>query len=110
METIGREKEINQIKSALKRKANVLLVGPRGVGKSHLLKHIAYEMGEKCYYIPVLQPAKGALTQAIVDIMGLQEDAIKEMSLSRMTVSQLGHLLIDTLKAASDFVDNRLFR
>ena len=69
MQTIGRDKEIRSIKSALRRKANVLLIGPRGVGKSHILEHIAEEMKANCYYIPILQPAKSALTQVIAEIM-----------------------------------------
>jgi replication-associated recombination protein RarA len=102
METIGREKEIKSIKSALRRKANVLLIGQRGVGKSHLLEHIAEEMKANCYYIPILQPAKSALTQAIAEIMDLNADELKDMKISRMTVAQLADMLIEVIKDKDD--------
>jgi replication-associated recombination protein RarA len=104
METIGREKEINKIKSALRRKANVLLIGKRGVGKSHILKQIAEEMSEKCYYIPVLQPAKSALTEALGKIMGLDADGLKEIGVSKMTIPQVAEKLIEAIKEKDGFV------
>jgi chromosomal replication initiation ATPase DnaA len=104
METIGREKEIQSIKSALRRKANVLLVGRRGVGKSHLLLHLAEEMGSDCYYIPYLYPAKGALTQALAEMMNLSMDELKEMKISRMTVPVLAEMLIEVIKEKDSFV------
>jgi replication-associated recombination protein RarA len=104
METIGREKEIQSIKSALRRKANVLLIGQRGVGKSHILVQIAEEMKANCYYIAILQPAKSALTQAIAEIMDLNADELKEMGVSRMTVPKLAEMLIEVIKDKDDFV------
>lgn len=104
METIGREKEIKSIKSALRRKANVLLIGQRGVGKSHLLLHIAQEVDSMGYYIPVLQPAKSALTRALGDIMGLDADGLKEMGVNKMTIPQIAEKLIETIKEKDGFV------
>jgi len=88
----------------LKRKANVLLIGQRGVGKSHLLGHIAEELSEKCYYIPFLQPAKSALTEALDNIMGLDADGLKEIGVSKMTLPQLADKLIEVIGQRDGFV------
>ena len=54
--TVGRDSEISRIKQNISREVPTLLTGPIGIGKTHLLKLIAQEMG--VLYIDSISPIK----------------------------------------------------
>ncbi len=59
----GRQGTIDEIKSNLAKSQSVLLIGPLGIGKTHLLKHIPKVMGPNTIYISSPSPIKNMLTQ-----------------------------------------------
>jgi|GEM_PF-862101 len=60
---LGRDSVIEDIKSNLTKNQSVLLHGDMGIGKSHLLKHIAKALGPNTLYISSTSPLKNMLTQ-----------------------------------------------
>jgi replication-associated recombination protein RarA len=95
LNTIGREQESKEIISALRRKVNVLVISEIGLGKTHLLKEVKEQFGDDAYYIPALQPAKGTLTDALVEIKGWSEEEVKENKLTRKNLKEIAEMLID---------------
>ena len=61
----GREDIIDDIKSNLTKNQSVLLTGPLGIGKTHLLKYISTSLGQQALYIPSPSPLKNMLTQIL---------------------------------------------
>lgn len=59
----GRSGTIKEIQSHLNHKQSVLLVGPLGVGKTHLLKHFQKLLGPQALYFSSPTPVKTMLTQ-----------------------------------------------
>jgi energy-coupling factor transporter ATP-binding protein EcfA2 len=59
----GRDSVIDDIKANLNKNQPVLLIGPLGIGKTYLLKHIAKIMGPNVLYISSPSPLKNMLTQ-----------------------------------------------
>jgi len=59
----GRDSVIADIKSNLAKNQPVLLIGPLGIGKTHILKHITKILGPNTLYLPSPSPIKNALTQ-----------------------------------------------
>jgi len=58
----GRESMVEDIKSNLNKKQPVLLIGPLGIGKSHLLKYMAKAAGPSTLYIASPSPIKNMLS------------------------------------------------
>jgi energy-coupling factor transporter ATP-binding protein EcfA2 len=61
----GRESVIDDIKSNLKKGQPVLLTGPLGIGKTHILKHITKVLGPNTLHISSPSPLKNMLTQIL---------------------------------------------
>jgi hypothetical protein len=61
----GREGIIADIKSNLTKNQSVLLTGPIGIGKTHLLRYISTSLGQQALYIPSPSPLKNMLTQIL---------------------------------------------
>jgi len=61
----GREGVIDDIKSNLNKNQPVLLTGPLGAGKTHILKHISKILGPKTLYLSSPSPLKNMLTQML---------------------------------------------
>ncbi|MFH1684548.1 MAG: tyrosine-type recombinase/integrase [Candidatus Margulisiibacteriota bacterium] len=59
----GREGVIEDIKSSISKSEDVLLIGPLGIGKTHILRHAAKLLGPTTLYISSPSPVKGLLTQ-----------------------------------------------
>lgn len=59
----GRKRIIDEIKSSLDKLESVLLIGPMGIGKTHILRHIIKILGPNTLYISSPSPIKGMLTQ-----------------------------------------------
>ena len=59
----GRESTVEEIKSCLNKKQPVLLIGPLGIGKTHLLKHVAKFLSADALYISSPTPIKGMIGQ-----------------------------------------------
>lgn len=59
----GRDGVIEDIKSNLNKEQSVLLIGPIGIGKSHLLKNMAKTYGSRAIYISSPSPFKSMLNQ-----------------------------------------------
>jgi len=59
----GRESAIDDIRLLLAKKQPVLLIGPLGIGKTHLLKHISKILGPNTLYISSPTPLKNMLLQ-----------------------------------------------
>ncbi len=69
--TVGREAEIREIQRLLNGRRHVLLVGKRGLGKSHLLRYVAREMVEELDRLLVLDDFKavrGILRSVAVEL------------------------------------------
>ena len=94
MITVGRTKKL---RSNLKRKVSTLLVGAKGVGKTHLLKHLKEELAS-CYYIPNLSPAKDALLNLLIHLKGWSEKEIKENGVKRWTLNHITEAVIETIE------------
>jgi energy-coupling factor transporter ATP-binding protein EcfA2 len=58
----GRESMVEDIKSNLSKKQPVLLIGPLGIGKTHLLKHMTRANGPNTLYIASPSPIKNMLS------------------------------------------------
>jgi len=61
----GREGLIDDIRSNLTKNQSVLLTGPIGIGKTHLLKYISTSLRQQALYIPSPSPLKNMLTQIL---------------------------------------------
>ena len=96
MITVGRTLELKKIRSNLKRKVSTLLVGSKGVGKTHLLKHLSEELYS--YYIPNLSPAKEALLNLLIHLKGWNEQEIKENGVKRWTLNKITQAVIETIE------------
>ncbi|MFH1683496.1 MAG: AAA family ATPase, partial [Candidatus Margulisiibacteriota bacterium] len=59
----GRQGVIDEIKYNVAKNQSVLLLGPLGIGKSHLLRHIPKILGPNTLYVPSPSPIKGMLVQ-----------------------------------------------
>ncbi|MBU1706113.1 tyrosine-type recombinase/integrase [Patescibacteria group bacterium] len=59
----GRERMIEEIKSSVSKSEDVLLIGPLGIGKTHVLRHIPKLMGPNTLYVASPSPIKNMLTQ-----------------------------------------------
>jgi energy-coupling factor transporter ATP-binding protein EcfA2 len=59
----GRDGVIADIKSNLSKNQPVLLIGPLGIGKTHILKHITKILGPNTLYLASPSPIKNTLTQ-----------------------------------------------
>jgi len=102
MITVGRTVELKLIRSNLKRRVSTLLLGVRGVGKTHLLKHIEKELA--AYYIETLSPAKDALMNLLLYLTDWSEEELKERGAKRWTLKQLAQAVIDEIEKQEEFV------
>jgi len=59
----GRSGAIEEIKSAVSHNQSLLLIGPIGIGKTHLLRHAQKIIGPNTIYIPSPAPIKIVLNQ-----------------------------------------------
>lgn len=59
----GREGTIEDLKSSLNKKQSVLLIGPLGIGKTHILKHMPKVLGPNTLYISSPSPMRNLLSQ-----------------------------------------------
>ena len=59
----GRKGVIEDIKSSLNKFESVLLIGPMGIGKTHILRHMIKILGPNTVYISSPSPIKTMLTQ-----------------------------------------------
>jgi energy-coupling factor transporter ATP-binding protein EcfA2 len=73
----GREGVIEDIRSNLKKNQSVLLFGPIGIGKTHLLKHTAKLLGANTLYISTPAPLKSMLAQICSKLNPEYEKEIK---------------------------------
>jgi integrase/recombinase XerD len=67
--TISREIELEQINDLIKKGCNVLLLGPIGIGKSHLIKHIMKNfstLGKKILFIEDCSEIKRTLIECLI--------------------------------------------
>lgn len=109
MITVGRAIELKQIRANLKRRASTLLLGARGVGKTHILKHIGRELSSSAYYIETLSPAKDALMNLLIHLTDWSEEDVKESGAKRWTLLQLTEALINEIENKDQFfliIDN----
>jgi replication-associated recombination protein RarA len=82
----------------------VLVIAERGLGKTHLLQTIQEAFADNAYFISVLQPAKGELKNALIQIMGWDEEDIKNNKLSRKTTKEIAEMLTAELGAREGYV------
>jgi hypothetical protein len=61
----GRESVVAEIRSDIAKGQSVLLTGPIGIGKTHLLKYISTSLGRQALYISSPSPLKNMLTQIL---------------------------------------------
>ena len=59
----GRENTIENVRLLLAKDQPILLIGPLGIGKTHLLKHICHLLGPNTVYISSPIPLKNMLAQ-----------------------------------------------
>ena len=59
----GRDRVIEEIRSNLNKNQPVLLIGPIGIGKTHILRHISRILGPNTLYISSPSPIKNMLAQ-----------------------------------------------
>ncbi len=64
----GRDNIIADIKADIAKGQSVLLTGPLGIGKTHLLKHMLKVLGPNTIYISSPTPLKTALMQILVKL------------------------------------------
>ena len=89
-----RQKHKKEILRLLRRKQNVMLIGPGGIGKTTMLREISDELAESAYDIESPNPPKSALKTAFIEIGGFHDDDLKEMKFSSWTVQQVVKELI----------------
>ena len=82
---IGRESLIEDIKKRMTRGEPLLLKGPLGVGKTHLLHHIAQDLGTRCVQLDRPTPIKTVLKEIYTHI----DTNCPETQLKRMTAKEL---------------------
>ena len=104
MITVGRTIELKQIRSNLKRRASTLLLGARGVGKTHLLKHLQKELLSSAYYIETLSPAKDALMNLLIYLTDWSQEEVKKSGAKRWTLKQITEVLINEIETKEEFV------
>ena len=88
---LGREGLLTEIRSALKRHQPVLLTGPFGIGKTHILKHLASTL-PKALYVQSPIPTKSML-------MTLYESCTSETVNPRTSIQDLLTKLTQTKEA-----------
>lgn len=106
---VGRSKEVNQIRDLVRKKRHPLVVGPVGIGKTHLLHWLAGSL-PKAICIGCLTPLKPALLaglkqlkdQKALRVAGIDAEYLdwQEVAkkLSRLTISDLAGVLVDNLR------------
>ncbi len=104
MITVGRTVELKEIRSNLKRRVSTLLLGARGVGKTHLLLHIQMEQAGSSYYISTLSPAKDALLNLLIYLKEWSEEDVKSIGAKRWTLLQITEAVIDEIERREEFV------
>ncbi|MBN1888608.1 MAG: ATP-binding protein [Thermoflexales bacterium] len=98
--TVGREEEIKSIHKLLERGRHVLLVGSHGVGKSHMLRHIAGELagGGTCLFFDGFGAPKSVLKEVCLalheagHLPGYQHEADPERAGAMLNRLPLGNL------------------
>ncbi len=106
--TVGREEEIETVQSLLERGRHVLLLGSHGVGKSHLLRHIAGELASsgKCLFFDGFSAPKSVLKEVclalhaagcLLDYQHETDPDRVAASLSRLPVGSLTQLAAASL-------------
>ena len=85
----GREEIIADIKENLGKNQSILLTGPLGIGKTHILKYISTSLGLDSLYIPSPSSLKNVLTQ----ILDKLEPHWKYKMQERTTTRNLSDLL-----------------
>jgi len=94
----GRDGVIEHIKSNLSKGQSVLLTGPLGIGKTHILKHLTKKLGPNTLYISSPTPIKTLLTQMSPDFKS--RTSIKEVidHLIKTKESHSPILIVDNLQ------------
>lgn len=102
--TVGREAEMKRIESALERNINVVMVGPVGVGKSHLLNAIRFN--REVLEIDDLKDFRKSLLSILLHLFNGNKEAAAQMlfnknergdlhkTMNRDSVASLTDLLI----------------
>jgi type II secretory pathway predicted ATPase ExeA len=109
MLTVGRKTELKKIRSNLKRRASTLVLGERGVGKTHLLKHMHKELEGFSYYIESLSSPKANLLDLLSSLADWTEDDLKERGANRWTLKQIAEELLEVIDQREKFfliIDN----
>lgn len=107
--TIGRERELKEIRRLLKARRHVLLVGGRGWGKSHLLRHVAREEiedPERLLILDDFRAMRGILQAMAVELhfrghlsqfKELEDSDLVRTRTGKWRVSELAQLVADGL-------------
>ncbi len=107
--TVGREAEIREIQRLLNGRRHVLLVGKRGLGKSHLLRYVAREMVEEPDRLLVLDDFKAVrriLQMVAVELherghlsqfKDLEESDLVRSRTSKWRINDLAQLVADSI-------------
>lgn len=104
MLTVGRKTELKKIRSNLRRRASTLLLGERGVGKTHLLKYIHKELEGFSFYIETLSPPKANLLNLLSSLADWSEEDLKERGANRWTLKQIAEELLEEIDKRDRFV------
>ena len=87
---IGRASIIEDIKSNLNKEQPVLLYGPLGIGKSHILKHVSRILGPNTLYLSSPSPMRNLLTQICEKVNPEWQKQIK----SRASTKELADFIV----------------
>jgi hypothetical protein len=95
--TIGRQQEISQIQDLIHKNCNILLLGPIGIGKSHLIKQIK-PPEKKILYIDDCTDIKHTLIQCLLYLYKNDKEAILDLIHGEYDLNKLQqHLQRDSI-------------
>jgi len=101
----GREHVIDNIKSNISKSNSILLIGPLGIGKTHILQHIAH-LHPEAIFIDSPVPIKLLLTQVLDKLNPDWKDQVK----ARASLQEIASLLVSNVspkaKARILIIDN----
>jgi len=86
----GRENIISDIKADIAKSQSVLLTGPLGIGKTHLLKHMSKVLGPNTLYVSSPTPLKTVLAQ----ILNKLDPAWQEQLNTRASTKEIADYIV----------------
>ena len=89
---LGRDHVIAELKASLNKGQSILLTGQIGIGKTHLLKHIANVYAEHAIYFPTPSPLKTVVMEMIER---LTSSATTDKPTARLSVQELVNYAVD---------------